>query len=163
MRRLATQGKRLRCALAALAAALALALSVDVVLDLGEPGVASEVGRAALADMVSGGSASAESETPVEAPDRFEDEVVSLVGRGDVHVGARGRVVGFCCDKSPEAAFLEVAGILEGRGWTAVESGLAASGSFVKEEGAYTWAFVSCVQSGSATSVVVQCEAQDEG
>lgn len=90
------------------------------------------------------------------APDGFEDEVLSLHGKEDTRVDERARVVGFTMAGVSEEMFQAVSCELEALGWIRVESGLPNCGTFVKEEGSYRWLFVSCVQAGESTSVVVQ-------
>lgn len=91
-----------------------------------------------------------------EAPPSFEDEVLSLEGRADVRVDERGGVVGFSVEGRAGEAFAAVSRELEEKGWTGIESGAATCGTFVKDGGAYRWAFTSCVQVGNAACVVVQ-------
>lgn len=97
------------------------------------------------------------------APEAFEEEVLSLAGLSEVRVDPRSSVVGFTAVGSAERAFEHAARELEVRGWTSIDSGSTTCGSFVKGEGRYRWAFVSCVQVGSTTSVVVQSVSEDEG
>ena len=89
-------------------------------------------------------------------PEGFADEVLSVEGYEDVRANADGSVVGYSTDEAPQRAFAAVRNALVGRGWTAVPSGGETSGSFVKEAGPRTWAYVACVGVGDTTSVVVQ-------
>lgn len=99
-------------------------------------------------------------DTPL-ALEGFEEEVVPLGGRADVRVGAGGSVVGFSGQADAEREFAMLADELGRRGWTPVDSGRDDCGSFVKKDGKFTWLFVSCVQAGEATSVVVHCPMVD--
>lgn len=94
----------------------------------------------------------------------FQEEVVSLGSRSSVRVGAEGSVVGFVEQGLATEAFSALASDLQERSWRTVDSGRSDCGSFVKEEGSFTWLFVNCVQVGEETSVVIYCpvSAQNE-
>ena len=96
-------------------------------------------------------------------PPGFESEVIAAVDQQDVRFDEQGRIVGFCVAGIVEEVFFSLADELTGKGWICVESGSASCGSFAKGAGAYRWAFVSCVQVGDSTSVVVQYATTDEG
>lgn len=159
-------------ALRACAALLALALLILAVEAAGRasrPGALREAADpllwggagSALQALDDAGDAAAET---VEAPPSFEEEVLSLKGRADARVDEQGDVAGFSVKASADDAFTAVSFELEAKGWTRVDSGAAACGTFVKERGAYRWAFASCVQAGAATCVVVQvAPAKQEG
>ena len=76
---------------------------------------------------------------------------------------ASARVVGFTTQGKAVAAFEEAAAELEGKGWTQVESGMPACGTFVKRDGTYRWLFVSGVQVGKDASMVVHYDGQLDG
>ena len=86
----------------------------------------------------------------------FADEVFSLEGRSGLAVVEDGSLAGFLEDGSPRVVFGRFADELEARGWTEVGDGESARSTFVKEQGAYRWLFLSCSQTGDRTSVVVQ-------
>ena len=88
---------------------------------------------------------------------RFEREVMPLSGYDDVRAAGNGAVVGFTMPTSADDAFSSITATLTARGWTAVESGHATAGSFVKEEGDLTWAFVHATDVAGCASVVVTC------
>lgn len=88
---------------------------------------------------------------------RFEREVIPLSDYDDVRASGNGAVVGFTMPASADNAFASITAILTARGWTAVESGHATAGSFVKEEGDLTWAFVHATDVTGCASVVVTC------
>ena len=96
-------------------------------------------------------------------PPGFADEVAQTAGWDEVRVDERGRIVGFCVFGTADAAFARLADGLVGNGWSRIESGSATCGSFSKSDGIYRWIFVSCVQVGDSTSVVVQYATADEG
>lgn len=97
-----------------------------------------------------------------DVPPSFEEELVALEGRADVRADARAGIVGFTVEEPPDRAFSELSSELEAKGWSCVESGAAACGTFARNEGSYRWAFASCVRSGTATCVVVQVEPIEE-
>lgn len=97
-----------------------------------------------------------------DVPPSFEEELLALEGRADVRADARAGIAGFTVEEPPDQAFSELSSELEAKGWSRVESGAAACGTFAKNEGPYRWAFASCVGSGTATCVVVQVEPIDE-
>lgn len=158
--------RRGRCAIAVLAALLALALAADAVLKIVRPSVAREALSLAaeeldVRDLAFGTAERGAAAAPDSLPDGFSEEVLPMEGRADVRVGAGGSVVGFAVPEEPARAFEAARRALCERGWTAVPSGSDAGGSFVKEAGPRTWAYVSCVRTGDTTSVVVQCAATD--
>ena len=93
----------------------------------------------------------------------FEDEALALEGREDVRADASAPVVGFTTQGEVAVAFEEAAEELEGKGWTQVESGMPACGTFVKRDGTYRWLFVSGVQVGKDASMVVHYDGQLDG
>lgn len=98
-----------------------------------------------------------------DAPPSFEEELFALEGRVDVRADARAGIVGFAVEEPVDRAFALLSSELKAKGWTCVQSGAAACGTFVKREGAHRWAFASCVRSGAATCVVVQVVPTEEG
>lgn len=152
MRHRAKSGKRLKRACRVLVLLVGFALVIEGVCRPPQTGVVEEVGRLATVDFVS-----QERGAETSVPQTFEDEVLSLAGYHDVHVGAGERVVGFETDGQPDAVFSILSERLANRGWMPVESGLGTGGTFVKRGGVYVWIFVSCMGVGDGTSVVVQC------
>lgn len=125
---------------------------------VGRPGVLGEAASAVAGEATARGAPDAPA-----LPLGFADEVVAVAGRDEVRADERGRVVGFCVSSAAEGVFSSLADELAGKGWARIESGSATCGSFSKNGGAYRWAFVTCVQVGDSTSVVVQYAAADEG
>ena len=124
----------------------------------------SDVLREAADPALWDGAAEATSEDGGDpAPEGFEDEALALAGREDVRTDASARVVGFTTQGEAAAAFEEAAAELEGKGWTQVESGMPACGTFVKRDGTYRWLFVSGVQVGKGASMVVHYDGQLDG
>ncbi|MEG2006779.1 MAG: hypothetical protein RR955_04370 [Raoultibacter sp.] len=89
-------------------------------------------------------------------PDRFEAELFSLAGGVDVRVSDAGDVVGFLSGEDVSRCFSTYAHALRSKGWTQIESGQEYASSFVKREGLYTTAFLSCAKVENETAVVVQ-------
>lgn len=126
---------------------------VQAVIDGSQSGVLEKIDMTMASDDAGFDTGSSAASAPV--PEGFQDEVLSLEGREDVRVGADGTVVGFVDRAGAQEAFASLRGELEDTGWTAIDSGRDDCGSFVKDEGRFTWLFASCVPTGSATSVVI--------
>ena len=157
--------KRLRRACWIVGGLFAAAALAGVVGQLGRPSVFEEVALAAV-ESPSGIAGEFGSRAAPDAPALplgFADEVLAVAGRDEARVDEQARVVGFSVAGADEDAFLSLADELEGNGWMRIESGSATCGSFSKSGGSYRWAFVSCVQVGEWTSVVVQYATTDEG
>lgn len=122
---------------------------------LGRPSVASEVMALADAWGDGGDERAVAAASGTELPDGFEEEVVSTSGASDVRSDEEARVAGFLLAGDAGTVFAELSDDMQQRGWAAVESGRAGCGSFVKDEGRYRWAFVSCTPVGDETAVVV--------
>lgn len=93
-------------------------------------------------DATTGFASSVLGEIGHELPEGFKDEVLDPEG-DEVFVTDEGRVVGIMYPYAPEEALGLVADELRLRGWKEVESGNPRMVSFVKEEGAYHWLFLS--------------------
>ena len=98
-----------------------------------------------------------------EVPESFQEEVLSTAGREDLRCDASAGIVGFSEEGSAEEVFAQLSEELAEKGWTGVESGLDAAGTFVKGDGDHRWLYLSCVQVGDSTSVVAQVESLEEG
>lgn len=92
-----------------------------------------------------------------EVPAWFAEELFSVQGYSDVRVASGGAVVGFSANAGSADEFAALATLMEQKGWTLMESGVESGGSFLKDDGLCTWAWVSCVDVAGETSVVVQC------
>lgn len=145
--------RRLLKACAIIAGLAVTGMLVQVAIDGSQSGVLEKIDMTMASDDAGFDTGSSDASAPV--PEGFQDEVLSLEGREDVRVGADGTVVGFVDRADAQAAFASLKGELEETGWTAIGSGRDDCGSFVKDEGRFTWLFASCVPSGSATSVVI--------
>ncbi|MBQ3106974.1 MAG: hypothetical protein IJC51_05890 [Eggerthellaceae bacterium] len=95
-------------------------------------------------------------------PSWFHEEVMSLDGCENVRAWESDCViVGFTVPRPMEEAVREIATGLNEKGWKAVESGVDAVRTFVKDEGACAWVAVSCVEVAGEVSVVVQCASRE--
>lgn len=93
-----------------------------------------------------------------EVPESFQEEAFSLEGFTELRCDLDSGVLGFTAEGEAVEVFEEIEAELEDGGWTFVESGLDACGTFAKATGDYQWLFVFCVQMGDFTSVVVQVD-----
>lgn len=148
--------RRVLKAAAFIAAVVVACVAVEFALDAPHEGVAGKLRIAADSE---GASEAAASDALGLLPEGFQEEVLRLEDREDVRVAAQGPVVGFVERSDAPSAFAALSAELEAAGWASVDSGRDDCGSFVKEEGRFTWLFVSCVWSGEATSVVITCSA----
>ncbi len=148
--------RRVLKAAAFIAAVVVACVAVEFALDAPHEGVAEKLRIAADSG---GASEAAASDALGLLPEGFQEEVLRLEDREDVRVAAQGPVVGFVERSDAPSAFAALSAELEAAGWASVDSGRDDCGSFVKEEGRFTWLFVSCVWSGEATSVVITCSA----
>lgn len=150
--------RRVLKAAAFIAAVVVACVAVEFALDAPHEGVAEKLRIAAD----SGGTSEAVASDALGLlPEGFQEEVLRLEDREDVRVAAQGPVVGFVERSDAPSAFAALSAELEAAGWASVDSGRDDCGSFVKEEGRFTWLFVSCVWSGEATSVVITCSASE--
>lgn len=135
--------------------------------------VAALAGSNGIADAVAGSQGNAGSVTAAEmvqaasrgsgmlgsseagVPADFESSVFSTEGFGQLQHTPDGRIVGMVCSGAPDDAMELCKKRLQENGWTYIESGQGNRASFLKEEGAYTWAYVDCTAVGDDTSVVV--------
>ena len=153
------QGRRAAAGAAALAVAVIVAMCVDRAVEAMRPSAAEEAVRLAADPDAAGAYAAASGGAQLSG---FEREVLPLAGRDDVRASEEGALVGFSSARGAEETFADVSAELAKRGWTAVSSGSACAGSFVKAEGSFRWAFVACAQMGEESSVVVRCAAVPE-
>lgn len=150
--------RRVLKAAAFIAAVVVACVAVEFALDAPHEGVAEKLRIAADSG---GASEAVASDALGLLPEGFQEEVLRLEDREDVRVAAQGPVVGFVERSDAPSAFAALSAELEAAGWASVDSGRDDCGSFVKEEGRFTWLFVSCVWSGEATSVVITCSASE--
>lgn len=148
------QGRRAAAGAAALAVAVIAAVCVDRAVEAARPSAAEEAVRLAADPSAAGAYAASSGDAQLSG---FEREVLPLAGRDGVRAAEEGTLVGFSSATGAEATFADVSAALAERGWTAVSSGSACAGSFVKADGSFRWAFVTCAQVGEGSSVVVRC------
>lgn len=156
---LSVQGRRTLLAAIAIGLAIATAIAADRLASCARPSVAQE----AITIAAFGDSASAYAvESGSSALETFEQEVLSLAAYRELRLAAEVCVVGFTADGSAEKTFSDLSQTLERGGWTAITSGSATAGSFVKSTGTYRWIFMSCSDIAGTTSVVIRCAQQEQ-
>lgn len=92
-------------------------------------------------------------------PSGFEEELLSLSNKEELRthiLKEGGGLVGFSVSTTAENTMTVIVEEMIKKGWSATDSKWGEATSFFKENGRYQWAFVSCVQTGDTTSVVVQ-------
>lgn len=105
------------------------------------------------------------SETAAQAaklPEDFEAEFFSVASCADLQVSPEAQLVGFSSEQSAVASCANLSARMQEAGWTAVASGSEVTASFVKKEGRYRWALLSCVDVANSTSVVLQYREGEE-
>ncbi|NHM15851.1 hypothetical protein GMI69_04080 [Eggerthellaceae bacterium zg-887] len=156
--------RRLRRAVALVVAVLALVAASGVVEHAMRPSVASEAASAFGASdaSISEVLGQGEEENAALLPASFHAEVGMDAEVASVRVDDAAKIVSYVAAGSADQVFEDVCRRLEGKGWHAVESGLATCGSFAKEEGVYRWLFVACLDVADGTSVVLQYQTDEE-
>ncbi len=91
-----------------------------------------------------------------EVPSAFISEIGFLDGARDVRVSDGGAVVGYVMEGDAQEVLEQLNRHMEAAGWAGVALGDRWGATYVKNEGACTWALASCTQVGAATSVVVR-------
>lgn len=92
----------------------------------------------------------------VECPLWFEDDFFDLADATRCYAGESEDVWGFVFAGSSSGRFAELRRQMEQRGWSCIDSGLSNCATFVRGEGDYRWALVSCSSVGEETTAVVQ-------
>ena len=90
--------------------------------------------------------------------DAFREEVGFLPNAQEVRASSDGSVVGYAVSGESASVSASIVEHMESRGWTSVPLGEVDGATFVKADGACTWALVTCTQIGDSTSVVVRCK-----
>ena len=95
-----------------------------------------------------------EAEVSTALPDGFEE--VGLSFASDASLVSDGEhLIGAVISGDSEAVFDELSADLIEAGWIAIESGVDGVGSFVREQGSYTWLALACYEVGETTGVVI--------
>lgn len=95
-------------------------------------------------------------------PAGFDDGVFSTEGFAQLQHTPDGKIAGMVRAGSPEDVMKLCRDRLEANGWTYIESGQGTRASFLKGDGAYTWAYVDCTAVGDDTSVVIVLDRGEE-
>ena len=143
------QRRRFFAAWAIIATFVCISCVIDVCLSSVEVSAASKV-----VDVVNDSTAERWEGNP---PEWFLQELFSLDGYGDIMVFDEGAIVGFSAIETSEQVFTSVKDEMVNKGWSFSDSGVAACGTFTKQEGNCRWAWISCSDISGSTSVVVQC------
>ena len=89
-------------------------------------------------------------------PAEVVEEMGVLPGASELKADAGNDVVGYVVAGDAESISREVDRMMVERGWAGVDLGLLDGATYMKDEGEFRWALVSCTQVGSKTSVVVR-------
>lgn len=170
MRQMSIQKRRLLCAAAIVALVVFAAPAVEAIRCL-----SSENGEAALSDDAFGlrtsdilsGNVDAGLNFDRQAAVEYEHEVLSLEGREAVRFFPETGTAGFESALEPEVQYRALEDELVAKGWTScgsfsqvddVAAGVGANGTFLRDEGPFTWVFVSCCTiSGVCVTTVQAC------
>ncbi len=88
-------------------------------------------------------------------PEAFEKEVLAPSNTDEVWVSEGEGVMFFLKPADAASVFVETSNELIANGWSSIESGYGFSASFVKETGVYTWAFVTCIDYGTESALMI--------
>lgn len=98
-----------------------------------------------------------------QAPEAFVEEVLDPNSLGAANVASAHGTVAFVCGGSVATVSDEVQASMEENGWTLVQVGSDSPGvTFVKGEGAYRWAYVTCSEISGTVTVSVSVMGVDD-
>lgn len=138
--------RAVRCALGLGAASLVVWATASVA-SVGSPRVSDQVlSSLASRDEASGAILD-------RLPPSFEERLFELPEHSDLRVDESAGVVGFAMEGGRDDALALIADLMGASGWACFDAGVPGAASFVRESEV---AFVSCVDVGDATTVVVQ-------
>ena len=92
-----------------------------------------------------------------DVPAELSEEVGLLPGARDVRVDATGAVLGYVVPGESSAVERLLCDRMKSFGWSAVSLGGVEGATYLKSQGTFTWALVTCTQVDDTTSVVVRC------
>lgn len=96
-----------------------------------------------------------------EPPDSFSEEV--FAGQSGWYSSSKdGVIAGFAFPSSVSSSMKQVSSWFEQKGWRSVPSGQDSVRTFIKEQGDFRWAMVSCETVGNKVSVVVNARRCDD-
>lgn len=155
---------RLACVIVSAAAVVLVVCSVfEASARSDGPGEAAAAVAEAGFDAVVSGDERTAFALPANESSLFEDELFSVSSMGGAYWSSSAQLVSWCEKGSVEEALAALEGRLAAKGWAGVSSESSSCRSFVKNEGAYRWAFASAVQVGEETSVVLQWSGTEDG
>lgn len=89
-------------------------------------------------------------------PDSFSQEVIDPLEIGCMETYSAQGVVGMACMGDAPDVLAQVSEVLQSRGWVLADDGNGSSGrTFIKSQGRYRWAFISCSQMSESVSLWV--------
>ncbi|MGN0262079.1 MAG: hypothetical protein ACI4B9_04425 [Eggerthellaceae bacterium] len=87
-------------------------------------------------------------------PDSFSQEAIDPSEIGCVETYSAQGVVGMACTGNATDVLARASEALQSRGWVLADEGSGSSGrTFIKSQGKYRWAFVSCSQMPESASL----------
>ena len=89
-------------------------------------------------------------------PEFFQSEIGMPAGAQNVRVDATASVIGWDMTGGSQVVLEAFIKQMENKGWSSVPLGGVCGATFLKDEGQYRWALVSCSQFDSTTSVVLR-------
>lgn len=92
----------------------------------------------------------------------FMNEIGLPSGAYEVKHQERVNTIGYLIPQSLDGFYPQLFNALRVRGWEEIESNLVGTATFVKQDGVYTWLFVTCVDVADACSVVLQYQTKEE-
>ena len=155
------QKKRLRyaCALIGLLfAALCVAAAVQWVMRL----VSSPAMSVPLAAWAEEDWDGPDLAAPSDLPQDIEREVIDLKGFDALRISESVGVYGFESSCSPDELYENLTSEMKQKGWHSLGDPQCCYSSFVKEEGMYRWAFLSCGQVSGRTVAVLRVMAEED-
>ena len=136
-------------------------MSTIVSQSFGESANSADVGRAT--DDSSNGNVDIEKlannmgvKTSKNVPEAFTDECFDVSGKSNLLVDEQGDLISFTASGEAGTAFQDIMQCLEKKGWTSAESGSDTQGTFIKNAGDIRWIYVTCLDVGGETCVVIQ-------
>ncbi len=89
-------------------------------------------------------------------PESFVQECFDLNDVSDLVVDAQESLIGFTTKNDAKDELERILEKMEGKGWVAAKSGVDMQATFVKDVGEIRWAYISCIEVGGETCVIVQ-------
>ena len=94
--------------------------------------------------------------TNTSPPDNFTAECFDVSNRSNVLVNEQRNLISYTTESAAQSEFSEISRVMEDEGWSIAKSGVDTQGTFVKNTGSISWAYVNCINVGGETCVVIQ-------